>query len=248
MPRIFIQSPPDKKATITGQDAKYLTKVLRCRLGDEVILVDPEAGCWRAEITGIAGREVIAAVKGRVEPAPESPLRLTLLQGTLKAQKMDIVIQKTVELGVSSIVPVITERAVVLETRKLHRWQGIALEAARQCGRAVIPPVKEPIKLREFFSKIKRPIKGIVFWEEGGRPLAEALREIRPEAGEEVFVLIGPEGGLSGEEVALAADCGLGVATLGGRILKAETAAIAAVTLMQFAMGDLGKNGFIGCG
>ena len=244
-PRLFIQSPPEKEITITGHDAKYLIRVLRCKPGDEVTLVDRQGVCYQAEITGITGKEVVAGIKGPVQPAPESPIKLILLQGVLKAQKMDLVIQKAVELGASSIIPVITERVVVSETRKLPRWQSIALEAARQCGRAIIPPVMEPVKLREFFSKIKCPIRGIVFWEEGGAPLKEVIADIRtplPAGGQaaDVYVLIGPEGGLAEEEVELAQECGLNVATMGERILKAETAAISALTVLQYELGDFG--------
>jgi len=238
MPRIFIDSlPVGDELSVGGKEASYLIKVLRVRVGDEVTLIGEGGRSWLSEIESIKGREIKFSIKKEIEPLKEPSIKIHLLQGILKAQKMDLVVQKAVELGVSSIVPVITERTIVTETKKKKRWQDIALEATRQCGRTIIPVVEEPIRLRDFFLK-RCPISGIVFWEEGGLPLKDALRAISPK--EDIYILIGPEGGLGKEEVEGASRCGLKTATLGRRLLRAETASISALTIVQFFLGDMG--------
>jgi 16S rRNA (uracil1498-N3)-methyltransferase len=173
---------------------------------------------------------------------------------------MDFVIQKATELGVKEIHPLVTTRSIVQETRRLMRWQRIAEAAVEQCGRTVVPIILEPVKFNSFFERFKAGAKpiGIIFWEEGGMSLKEAIQKItsrnlsaRRESGAEkgfsepgiqdnIYVFIGPEGGLTAQEVDTASQRGMIVTTLGPRILRVETAAIAAVSLMQFLLGDMG--------
>jgi len=238
MPRIFIDSlPVEDEVSVGGKEASYLIRVLRARVGDEVTLIGEGGRSWLSKIESIKGKEIRLSIKKEIEPLKEPSIKVRLLQGILKAQKMDLVVQKAVELGVSSIVPIITDRTIVTETKKAKRWQDIALEATRQCGRTIIPVVEEPIRLRDFFLK-RCPVSGIVFWEEGGLPLKDALKALSPK--NEIYILIGPEGGLSREEVEGASRCGLKVATLGRRLLRAETASISALTIVQFFLGDIG--------
>jgi 16S rRNA (uracil1498-N3)-methyltransferase len=160
---------------------------------------------------------------------------------------MDLVIQKTTELGIKGIIPLITERSLIRETRKVNRWRKIAEEAAEQCGRAFIPVVHEPKELHSMFA-VPHPMKGLVFWEGGGLALSEATTQIihmpapLPD-NSTVHLIIGPEGGLASEEVKLAEDSGLVRTTLGRRILRAETAAIAAVALIQYLFEFCYNNG-----
>jgi 16S rRNA (uracil1498-N3)-methyltransferase len=259
MPRIFIPIPSIKedRISITGDKARYLSTVLRCKKGNELIVFDGEGRCLRTNIIETGKREVVLKVLERFSCDTEAPIRIILVQGLLKGQKMDLVIQKTTELGVKEIIPLVTERSQARETRKVERWQKIAEEASRQSGRSVVPLIHEPKEFDQFLSSVPLERKGeretlrngeknvFIFWEEGGMPLKEAILKISssrihrfPDS--PIYYLIGPEGGFAKEEVAFAEKKGFIVTSLGKRILKAETAAISAITLIQFLLGDMG--------
>ncbi len=259
MPRIFLPSVvlKENQISITGEKAHYLVSVLRCQKGEDLTIIDGEGNCLETSLTKCDKKEVIAQV---IEKSPcnlESHLDIILVQGMLKGEKMDMVIQKTTELGVKEIIPVITERSQIRETRKIGRWRKIAEEASRQSGRSVVPFVHEPVEFREFLSGVEsdrygdpgtlkgEEVKGFIFWEETGLSLNEAKKRMSvspfpPFAVSPVHLLIGPEGGFTKEEVNLAEEKGLLVISLGRRILRAETAAVSAVALVQFLFGDIG--------
>jgi 16S rRNA (uracil1498-N3)-methyltransferase len=259
MPRIFIPIPAIKedRISITGDKARYLSTVLRCKKGNELIVFDGEGNCLRANIIETGKRGVVLEVLERFSCNMEAPIRIILVQGLLKGQKMDLVVQKTTELGVKEIIPLITERSQARQTRKVERWQKIAEEASRQSGRSVVPVIHEPKEFDQFLSSAELERKGdretrrhgemngFIFWEEGGMPLKEAILKVSssplyriPDS--TIYFLIGPEGGFAKEEVAFAEREGFIVTSLGKRILKAETAAISAITLIQFLLGDMG--------
>jgi 16S rRNA (uracil1498-N3)-methyltransferase len=148
---------------------------------------------------------------------------------------MDFVIQKTTELGITEIVPLISERCQVRETRKTPRWRKIAEESAEQCGRSIVPKICEPQTFNDFFGTFSPPQcpQGIIFWEKEGLSADEALEKTGPTEAP-LFLCIGPEGGFMQSEVEIAESHGFSRATLGWRILRAETAAIVAVALVQF--------------
>ena len=164
---------------------------------------------------------------------------------------MDMVVQKATELGVKEIIPAITERSQIRHTRKVDRWRKIAEEASKQSGRTIIPVVHEPIEFNLLFAvNDSRPLNGFIFWEEGGLSLKEAIKQSAVSIqhsensqlstlNSQLFVLVGPEGGFSKAEVNLAVSKGLITVSLGKRILRAETAAISAVALIQFLLGDI---------
>ncbi|MHB8882646.1 MAG: 16S rRNA (uracil(1498)-N(3))-methyltransferase [Thermodesulfovibrionales bacterium] len=241
MPRIFLAAPfiQDDVISIGSEKAAYISVVMRCVPGDLLDIQDGKGRSYRARIQSADKREVRAVIIDETACHTEPFLNIRLFQGLLKGDKMDLVIQKTVELGVREIVPVITERSQVRETRKLRRWMKIAEEASRQSGRSEIPVITDVISLDTVFSGEKDVHhRGIVFWEQGGDylpSLFDAFQGIR-----DLDILTGPEGGLNDREVGRAVDSGFRVATLGRRILRAETAAIAAVALTQYALGDLG--------
>jgi 16S rRNA (uracil1498-N3)-methyltransferase len=255
MPRVYlpINKIKDNRISITNEKAHYITSVLRCKKGDELTIFDGKGGCFRTTILKIDRREVITEVIERIPCDTESSINIVLVQGLLKGQKMDMVIQKTTELGVKEIMPVITERSQLRETRKITRWRKIAEEASRQSGRGVVPIVHEPFDFKKFFSKqtfinyppqsplTKRGIKGVgfIFYEEGGMKISDAVSSLIPHPSS-LFVFIGPEGGFTKEEITLAEEKGLLVTSLGKRTLRAETAAISAVTLVQFLLEDTG--------
>ena len=249
MPRIYIPTPSTKenKISITGEKARYLTTVLRCKKGDELFVFDGEGNCLRTNILKVYKREICVEILGKFTCDTESPLNIILVQGLLKGQKMDMVIQKATELGVKEIIPVITERSQPRETRKVARWRTIAEEASRQSGRSMIPVVCDLKEFNQFLVQLKRngEMNGFIFWEEGGISIKEAvskmsLSPVRRVTNSPIHLVIGPEGGFTKEEVAIAKGKGFIVTTLGKRILRAETAAISAITLIQFLLGDLG--------
>ena len=204
-------------------------------------IIDGEGNCLKTSLITCDKKEVIAQV---IEKSPcnlESHLNIILAQGMLKGEKMDMVIQKTTELGVKEILPIITERSQIRETRKLDRWRKIAEEASRQSGRSVVPLLHEPVAFKDIFSIHTSRVlpRGFILYEEGGRKLSEVCSSFVPRP-LSFLTVIGPEGGFTKEEVNLAEEKGLHVTSLGRRILRAETAAISAVTLIQFLLGDMG--------
>jgi len=252
MPRIFIPIPSIKenRISITGDKARYLSTVLRCKKGDDLIVFDGEGNCLRTNIIETGKREVVLEVLEKFSCNTEAPIRIILVQGLLKGQKMDLVVQKTTELGVKEIIPLITERSQARQTRKVERWQKIAEEASRQSGRNVVPLIQEPINFNDYLSLLvtrhsSMPLRGFIFWEEGGLSLKEAVHKISISpihrvAVSPVHILVGPEGGFTREEVSASEKRGFIVTSLGKRILRAETASISALTLVQFLLGDLG--------
>ncbi|MBM4140534.1 MAG: 16S rRNA (uracil(1498)-N(3))-methyltransferase [Nitrospira sp.] len=268
MPRLYLPITHiiEGQIAITGEKAHYLTSVLRCRKGDELIVFDGNNNCFRTMIVQVNRKEVIAKVLEKFPCDTESPLHIILAQGLLKGEKMDMVIQKATELGVKEIIPIITERSQVRETRKVSRWKKIAEEASKQSGRSIIPIVHEPIQFNDYISSLvtHHPsplLNGLIFYEEGGMKLSEAIQKIvihdtrymiqdkniinhtscivHP-ASLPVYLFIGHEGGFTKEEVTFAKEKGLIVTSLGKRILRAETAAISTITLVQFLLGDTG--------
>jgi 16S rRNA (uracil1498-N3)-methyltransferase len=259
VPRIFLPiiSIHNNQISITGEKARYLLSVLRCKKGDELIVFDGMGNCMKTSILKSDRREVIAEVIEKFTCHTESPVKIILVQGLLKGQKMDMVIQKATELGVKEIIPVITERSQPKKTRKVERWRKIAEEASRQSGRTFIPSIHETVEFNQFFGKegklkvSRETVKqgheekiGLICWEEGGLSLKDAVHKISSSpillvSDSPIHLLIGPEGGFTKEEVDIAEGKGLIVTSLGKRILRAETAAISAMTLVQFLLGDL---------
>ncbi|KAF0144157.1 MAG: hypothetical protein FD156_2096 [Nitrospirae bacterium] len=240
-----------QRITISGEKARYLISVLRCNAGDELQVFDGEGSFYKSRISGVDNKEVKIDLLEKIPFDTESPLNLILMQGILKGEKMDLVIQKATELGVKEIIPAITGRSQVRETRKSARWRKIAEEASRQSGRTGIPKVHEPVDFSSWLianSSLK--LKGFIFWEEGGVTIQDARcriqdKNLHPEScivnhASPFFIAIGPEGGFTKEEVKLAESMGLIATSLGKRILRAETAAISAAALVQFLMGDMG--------
>lgn len=228
-----------EKITISGEKARYLISVLRCIPGDDLQIFDGEGSVYKSKISGIDNKKVILDIQEKSCCNSESNLNLILIQSILKGEKMDFVIQKATELGVNEIIPVVAERSQVRQTRKISRWRKIAEEASKQSGRAFVPVIHEFKNITDIFNSNK--LNGIIFYEGGGISLSEAIRLIKSESNilsQPFYVCIGPEGGFAEQEVKLAAEKGLVAVFLGKRVLRAETAALSAVTLVQFLMGD----------
>lgn len=242
MHRIFLSKSAllERPVVIGDEKAHYLSSVLRCKTGNSIIVTD-ESGCsYAAQILAASNKMVTIEITGDYIMNTESGLDIILVQGLLKGEKMDIVIQKATELGVTAIIPVITERSQLRATRKHSRWKKIAEEASRQSGRTSIPEISDTYSFKDIFTTPALTSgKGIIFWEQGGEKLSAVINKLSRT--DKIILLIGPEGGFSEKEALIASGKGFLTATLGSRILRAETASIAAVSVIQFALGDLGS-------
>jgi 16S rRNA (uracil1498-N3)-methyltransferase len=223
--------------------AHHLGRVLRAAVGDLVQAVDAHGELLSVRLTAIAPRRAEGLIVGRTRLDTESPLRLTLAQAVPKGDKMEGIVRMTTELGVSRVVPLMTERTVVrLEAdrlgSRLARWQRVAREAAQQSGRSAVPEIAPPRALAGWRPDPERDGLLICFWEEESRGL-EACLPVGPCSA--ATVVVGPEGGLTAEEVRGLVDVGAVVAGLGPRVLRTETAGPVAVALLQSRYGDLGR-------
>jgi 16S rRNA (uracil1498-N3)-methyltransferase len=243
MPRIYI--PPERiggeEISLQSREARYILAVLRLGPGDEVTVFDGEGREYRTALFDDYEGGVYLSIQEELNPERESPVRITLGQGLLKGEKMKFVIQKATELGVDRIIPLVSSRSIPLvegdrETLRIERWRRIAQEAAKQCGRTVVPEVAPVHELGDFLSQGEGT--GVILWEGEPTPLREVIEEIDPKGG--ITLLIGPEGGFSEGEVATAQASGFLVAGLGQRILRAETASLSVLSILQHRFGDLG--------
>lgn len=229
---------------LSGDEARHLRSVLRLGPGDRVYVFDGAGHEYECEVAEPGKDLVRLNIIGEVEPArPESPLKMTLALSLLKSDKFDLVVQKATELGVFSIAPLETKLADIKlrdagdAEKRVQRWRRIALEAAKQSGRALVPAVDAPITL-EAFANIQVGEYVVFFSEREGVSLARVAVD-SSEALVKLTAVVGPEGGWTDEELELARSSGWKIVTLGGRVLRAETAAITAVTLLQHQWGDL---------
>ena len=228
---------------LSGDEARHLRSVLRLGPGDRVHVFNGAGGEFECEVVELRKDSVRLNIIVQVEPAsPESPLKLTLGVALLKGDKFDLVVQKATELGVSAIVPLETKLADIKlrdahdAEKRVQRWQRIALEAAKQSGRAVVPELVSFLPL-ESFMRNHEDTDRLFFSERDGVSLAEAQSDV---ARNSLTAIVGPEGGWNDEELDLARQTGWRIVTLGGRVLRAETAAIAVTVLLQNKFGDLG--------
>lgn len=222
--------------TLTADEARHLREVLRLKPGDEVSVFDGEGREFRAAVVQARREWAELELKDEIAPArPESALQITLAVALLKGEKFDLVVQKATELGVYKIVPLMTRYADIKlrdaadAEKRVVRWQRIALEAAKQSGRALVPTVDSPEELRSVIDPLN---PCFLFSEKEGH----GLKQIETD---KVTAIIGSEGGWADEELAQARAAGAQIVTLGGRVLRAETAAITATALLQHRFGDL---------
>ncbi|HEU5442291.1 MAG TPA: 16S rRNA (uracil(1498)-N(3))-methyltransferase, partial [Steroidobacteraceae bacterium] len=238
--RVYVPGPltSGRRHAIEGEAASHISRVLRLRTGDALTLFDDRGGEYAARIEEFRKGAVIATVGDRSTAVRESPLSLTLAQGVSRGERMDWVVQKATELGATRIVPVLTERTVVKldekqAERKLSHWRGIVTAACEQSGRDRIPAVDAPLTLTGFLEGVDRRAMRVMLSPAAGLGIADLTP---PEAG--VVVLIGPEGGLAEAEQQSALAAGFAAVRLGPRVLRTETAAVAALALLQHRFGD----------
>lgn len=237
-PRLFVREPiaPDQPVHLDGPAAHYLGKVMRVALGDAVILCDDVTGEWLTHVAAIAKRDVVLDIVERLRPREPVP-DITLCAALLKKPNYDLVLEKATELGVRRIQPVITRRCVA-DKINAERARTIVTEAAEQCARTALPGIAEPMKLDALLRDW--PHERTLFFadENGGDPAAAAFAAHPGPAA----VLIGPEGGFDDEErAAIRSVAGARAITLGPRILRAESAAIAACAVWMATAGDWNK-------
>ncbi|HEY0404264.1 MAG TPA: 16S rRNA (uracil(1498)-N(3))-methyltransferase [Pyrinomonadaceae bacterium] len=239
-------APESGSVTLALDEARHLRDVLRLERGAEVYVFDGLGREHRCEVQEFARGLVKLYVLEEVEAArAESPLDLRLAVALLKGEKFDLVVQKATELGVTRVVPVVTKQADVRlrdeqdGARRVARWQRIALEAAKQSGRARVPLIAAPLGFLSIVeAQAQDEEQRVMFSEREGRSLAKMI-EASPALVKTATVLVGPEGGWTDEEIRHAQAAAWSIITLGGRTLRAETAAITATALLQHLWGDL---------
>jgi 16S rRNA (uracil1498-N3)-methyltransferase len=245
MPTFFVASeaivPPAVR--ISGPLLRHLRQSLRLQPGDTLSITDERGLRYRAEITEIGGQALIGRILDTTSAPPKAGASIILAQALLKGEKMDWVIQKATELGVERIAPVLATHSVVRPRadrieHQLARWQRIALEAAQQSERWSVPVLDDPAPVAELWPRSKAAATKILLAERSSG--ASLIDVVLPGNSGDVWLLVGPEGGWEEEEAAQALQHGFTAVTLGPRILRAETAAIAAISVLQSRLGGLG--------
>ena len=235
--KIILQS--DALIRLESEASHHLARVLRAEINDELTIFNGEGGEYAAVITAIDKKNVTVKIKEYSAREAESALELYLLQGISRGEKMDYTIQKAVELGVTKILPLFTERSTVKldaerREKRWQHWQSIAIGACEQSGRNRVPEILMPVSFSKGLASITADWRLVL------SPKAERkLNEIPIGKSQRVILLIGPEGGLSELELEEASRCGFLSLNLGPRILRTETAAVAAIAALQCCFGDL---------
>lgn len=242
--RLFVSEPlsPSDEYRLPDEQGHYLSRVLRLKQGDRILLFDGSGYEYPAIVTEVARKKVVLKIGSAVSRDTDSALKIRLIQGISRGERMDFVVQKATELGVDRISPVLTEFSVVKlsadrAARRLLHWQKIAQSACEQCGRNLIPVIDPPGSLHEFLRHDTAAKCRLLLQPSATR----SLHEVEPPTAD-VDLLIGPEGGFSAIENEMLAHAGFESVLLGPRVLRTETAALAALTLLQANWGDLGKK------
>ena len=231
------------RVVITGNDVNHIKNVLRMQPGEEIAVSNGEDGKeYRCGIENLYEDEIICSLRFVKEDGVELPSKIYLFQGLPKADKMELIVQKAVELGVYEIVPVATKRAVVkLDEKKakskIARWQTISEAAAKQSKRRIVPEIHSVMSFKEAVKYAKDMQIKVIPYElaEGMEKTRELIENIKP--GQEIAIFIGPEGGFDEAEIELAKEAGIQPITLGKRILRTETAGMTVLSVLMFQMG-----------
>lgn len=241
MPRFFVtrEQVQDDKAVIRGNDVNHIKNVLRMRPGDELSLSDGAGRDYDCEITSIDRDEVWLKIEDSRDSQVELPVKLYLFQGLPKGDKMELIIQKAVELGVYEIIPVQTKRAIVKfdekkEAKKIARWQQIAEGGAKQSGRGLIPEVRSVMRFEEALNYASKLDRALIPYEkaEGIQKTKEIIAGLK--GTRSVGIFIGPEGGFDEQEIEQAMASEILPITLGRRILRTETAGLTMLSILMF--------------
>ncbi|MGJ8516159.1 16S rRNA (uracil(1498)-N(3))-methyltransferase [Carnimonas bestiolae] len=239
---LALESLVGQEITLPDAQARHVGRVMRAREGQSLRLFDGRGCEVDALVASVERRQVDVRVVAKREPLPESPLRVHLGQVVSKGERMDFVVQKATELGVAEITPLYSERADVRlnderEAKKLAHWRGVAVSACEQCGRAWLPRINSPRRLSDWLEGQHGPLRWILHPGEAGG--AVEGDPFDGNVSRETSLLIGPEGGFSDAEVALARSLHFVPRTFGPRILRTETAPLVALSILQSRYGDL---------
>ena len=242
----FFVSPnqiDDKYVTITGGDVNHIKNVLRMKVNEELLISNGQDKDYYCKIEAISDDEIKALILDEEFEGTELPTELYLFQGLPKSDKMELIIQKAVELGVKEIIPVATKRCVVKlddkkEASKIKRWQAISESAAKQSRRTIIPEISSVMSFKEAINRAKEFELGIIPYEnfKDMKETKEVLSKVQK--GIKIGIFIGPEGGFEESEVQYALDNGIYPISLGKRILRTETAGLAIVSVLMFQLED----------
>lgn len=237
--RVFTDQPlePGRNVTLEERSSHYLTRVLKLRRDDPLVLFNGDGSDYAGQLVSLSRQAAEVALNARLPAVRESPLSVTLVQAISRGERMDISLQKSTELGVTAIQPIFTSRVEVrlegsrLERRMTH-WQGVLRSACEQCGRAVVPRLRQPVTLAEWVSE-QSPVRRIML-DPGADAAISGLVLAQPA----LELLVGPEGGFSEQEAEMVRQAGVESVRLGPRILRTETAGPAALAALQAIMGD----------
>ena len=235
MPRFFVESLGEDIVLLAGETGRHIAGSLRCRPGDPLELCDGQGTDAGAVIREIAGDTVTAEIRERRPCRSELPCRVTLYQALPKGDKLELIVQKAVELGAAAIVPVLTSRCISRPdskgmAKKRERLMKIACEAAGQSGRGILPEVRPLLPFREAVAEMAKSPCPILFYERAEGPLGPLLAPRPPE----IALMVGAEGGFSPQEAAEAEEAGLRLCTMGPRILRCETAPLYALSAIGY--------------
>jgi 16S rRNA (uracil1498-N3)-methyltransferase len=245
MARFYVSQPrvEEGRMKVEGDEVRHIRRVLRLRAGDEIVVFDGSGKEYEGIIVEEGPSSVVIRIQNIFSSKKESPLKITLAQSLLKGEKMDYLIQKATELGVKEIIPFFSSHSIPLleksgRLKRYHRWERIAIEASKQCGRGEVPKI-EPLQEYPEMLKVASPdFLRLILWEREGARLKEVLGELKGRR--ELFFIVGPEGGLSQEEVEHGKKMGFLPITLGRRILRSETASLCLLSIFQYEWGDIG--------
>ena len=246
MRRFFVEKiiPANDILSITGKEARHIVNVLRMKKGETLILMDGKGQLFEATIETLHYKEVKVKINKTISPPPPSPIEISLAQALIKTHPMDYLIQKVTELGISSIHLFYSERTVIKLKpehirNKMDHWMEIMKSACKQCGRANLPDLNTPLPFEEIIKNKpdKKALKILLWEDEDKTDLKRFLRSMNPAS--HVFAIVGPEGGFTSNEINLAREAGFQIISLGNRILRAETAAVSLVSIIQYEWGDL---------
>jgi 16S rRNA (uracil1498-N3)-methyltransferase len=245
MPRFYVPYPQIENGMlrIEGNEVRHIRRVLRLKAGDEIIVFNGSVKEYNGTIVEEDPSSVVIRIQNIFPSPKESPLEITLAQSLLKGEKMDYLIQKVTELGIKEIIPFFSSRSVPLldkskKLKRLHRWERIAIEASKQCGRGMIPKIELFKDYSEMLETTSLDFLRLILWEGEGVRLKEVLEGSKEKT--KIFFIVGPEGGLSHEEVTDAKRKGFIPITLGRRILRSETASLCLLSILQYEWGDIG--------
>lgn len=239
MQKLFVENISDEKIILDGESARHIAKSLRMRVGDVICVTDGSGEDYGCQIEEITKDEVVLKVCYKQACESEPTCKVTIYQGVPKSTKLENIIQKCVELGVTEIVPTLTKRCVSRPDdksagKKNVRYQKIALEAAQQSGRGIVPKIENMKTLKQALAEDESEVK-IVFFEGGGKKLTDIIDKNT----NSVSIFIGPEGGFEEAEVEQIESAGGVRATLGKRILRTQTAPVAGLTAIMLLTGNL---------